>query len=139
MNDELEKYKDIIDLPHHVSKDRRHMPLIDRAAQFAPFAALTGFEEDVDETERVTDDRIEITEDALNEMNERLTRIIARIDSHPEAELSVFTPDARKAGGSVVRIKGRIKRYADIERKLIFEDGRTVSLDDIVSISEAEE
>ncbi len=139
MNDELEKYKDIIDLPHHVSKDRRHMPLIDRAAQFAPFAALTGFEDDVDETERLTDDRTEITEDALNELNERLTSVIARIGSHPEVEFGVFMPDDKKAGGSVVRIKGCLKRYDEIERKLILNDGRTVSLDDIVSISETDE
>jgi hypothetical protein len=130
------KYKDMLDLPHHVSAERKHMPLLDRAAQFAPFAALTGFEDDVEEKERLTDEFIDLAEDELNSLNERFSQFLDRIGERPDVILKVFEQDSRKEGGKVVQIRGRIKRFDEIERMLYFADGKSISLDNIVDIGE---
>jgi hypothetical protein len=139
MNENVDKYKDIIDLPHHESTERKHMPLSDRAAQFAPFAALTGFDDDVEETERLTDHRTEISEDRLIRMDERLNFFLLKIREQPEAEITVFEADEKKEGGSYRNIKGRIKRYDEHDKKLYFTDGRVVALESIVHIYGMEE
>lgn len=136
MNENIDKYKDILELPHHVSTERKQMSLYDRAAQFAPFAALTGFDEDVEETERITDKMTEISEDRLVRMNERLNILMERIKEQPEVVLTVFEEDDKKAGGSYKRIKGRLKRYDETERILYFTDGNTISLDMVTDIEE---
>lgn len=136
MNENIDKYKDILELPHHVSTERKQMSLYDRAAQFAPFAALTGFDEDVEETERTTDKMTEISEDRLVRMNESLNILMERIKEQPEVVLTVFEEDDKKAGGSYKRIKGRLKRYDETERTLYFTDGNTISLDMVTDIEE---
>ncbi len=139
MNENVDKYKDIIDLPHHESAERKHMPLYDRAAQFAPFAALTGFDDDVEETERLTDHRAEISEDRLIRMDEILNFFLLKIREQPEVEITVFEADEKKEGGSYRDIKGRIKRYDEHDKKLYFTDGRVVALESIVHIYGMEE
>ncbi|MCR5822812.1 MAG: hypothetical protein K6G60_00105 [Lachnospiraceae bacterium] len=139
MKENLDAYKDIIDLPHHVSQNRTQMPLTERAAQFAPFAALTGFEDDVEETERITDARIEITEDALREMDERMSSLYERISQRPEIILTVFEKDEKKTGGRYTEVSGRLKRIDEIQRVLYLTDGRSVPLKNVVDIREYEE
>ncbi len=136
MNENIDKYKDILEMPHHVSTERKQMSLYDRAAQFAPFAALTGFDDDVEETERITDKMTELSEDKLVHMNERLNILMERIKEQPEVVLTVFEEDDKKAGGSYKRIKVRLKRYDETERTLYFTDGNTISLDMITDIEE---
>ncbi len=137
MNENTDKYKDIINLPHHVSTERKHMSLYDRAAQFAPFAALTGFEDDVEEKERLTDEKIEIAEDELIRMNERFMMFLSQIGDDPTVSIEVFKADDKKDGGSTVKVTGKIRRFDETERKLYFDDGRVVSLSDIVKIDNA--
>ncbi len=136
MNENIDKYKDILNLPHHTSKERKQMSLYDRAAQFAPFAALTGFDDDVEETERLTDLKTELADDRLTEMDERLNVLLLKIKEQPEVTLIVFENDEKKDGGCYKEIKGRIKRYDENERILYFVDGRTVSIDEISGIGD---
>ncbi len=136
MTENIDKYQDIINLPHHVSKERKHMSLYDRAAQFAPFAALTGFDDDVREEERITDGRIETAEDELVKMNERFSDFLSRLNDKPEVVIDVFEPDEKKEGGKVIEVRGKIKRFEPSERMLYFSDGRRVSLDDITDVKD---
>lgn len=129
------KYQDIIHLPHHVSPTRPPMSMKDRAAQFSPFAALTGYEEAVDETGRLTERRIVPDEDMLVRMSETLQRIAAHIEDHPQVTLTCFVPDARKEGGSYTTLTGHVKKLDEFNRSLTFMDGTVVSLDEIVEIS----
>ena len=91
------RYDEIINLPHHVSKTRPQMPMSDRAAQFAPFAALTGYESAIKETGRLTDERIELDEGALTALNMRYQLLMDALDEEPEVEITYFKPDERKA------------------------------------------
>ena len=93
-------YDDIIDLPHHVSSTRPRMPMIDRAAQFQPFRALTGYEDAVRETARLTDRRIELTEEEKARLDAALQRLMDSISSRPQVSVTWFQPDKRKAGGA---------------------------------------
>ena len=139
MNENVDKYKDIINLPHHESEERKHMSLYDRAAQFAPFAALTGFDDDVEETERVTESRAEMAEDRSVHMDEMLNYFLLKIREQPEIVLTVFEEDAKKAGGSYREIKGRLKRFDEYEKKLYLTDGTAVSVNSITGIYGADE
>ena len=98
-------YDDIIDLPHHVSATRPQMSRLDRAAQFAPFAALTGYGAAIKETARLTDERTERSESELSELNERIHILTERIDEHPEVEIIYFKPDERKDAGAYLTVK----------------------------------
>ena len=102
----MNRYDDIINLPHHVSPTRQRMSLRDRAAQFAPFSALVGYEEAVAETARLTESRPELDEQEQQVINERLTCIAARISEHPEVCIKYFVPDERKSGGAIVEVRG---------------------------------
>lgn len=113
------KYDDIIDLPHHVSATRPHMPMIDRAAQFQPFRALTGYEDAVRETARLTDERPELTEDEKALLDIQLQKLADNIDRQPQVTLTYFRPDRKKAGGAFVMATGRLKKIDDYEGTLI--------------------
>ena len=139
MNENVDKYKEIINLPHHESEERKHMSLYDRAAQFAPFAALTGFDDDVEETERVTESRAEMAEDRSVRMDEMLNYFLLKIREQPEIVLTVFEEDTKKAGGSYREIKGRLKRFDEYEKKLYLTDGTAVSVNSITGIYGADE
>ena len=93
------KYDEILSLPHHVSKTRPQMPMSDRAAQFAPFAALTGYDSAIKETGRLTDERIELDEEALTALDIRYQLLMDAFDDAPEVTITYFQPDERKAGG----------------------------------------
>ena len=128
------KYDDIIELPHHVSSARPQMPMIDRAAQFMPFRALTGYEDAVHETARLTDKRVELTEDEKALLDAKLQRLADRLDSHPQATLTWFQPDKRKTGGAYVTTTGRLRRIDDFEGALILLGGERIFIEDILDI-----
>lgn len=133
-NDDRNPYADIIDLPHHVSPTRKRMPIKDRAAQFAPFAALTGYGDAIEETARQTGSRLGLFEDEIGFMEEKLRLLTAREGERPEAEAVYFVRDPLKDGGSFRTVSGRVKRIDAVERQLIFEDGTEVPLADLVEL-----
>ena len=128
------KYDDIIDMPHHVSKTRPHMSMEDRAAQFSPFAALTGHEEAIEETARLTDVRIELDEDRKEKLNEKLSKVVQGIGSGELLDITYFVPDELKSGGEYVRKKGAVKKYDEYERVLVMEDGEKIQVREILEI-----
>ena len=133
MTEVEEKYGDILDLPYHGTTSRDPMDPIKRAAQFSPFAALTGHEEAIEETGRLTDGRIELDEDA----REKLDYQLGLLAQKPEATVQVryFLADARKAGGSYECAIGTVKKVDAYERQLFLTDGRRIPLADIIDIS----
>ena len=127
-------YEEILHLPHHVSKTHPQMPMHDRAAQFAPFAALTGYGDAVSETARLTDRKIELDEYGLDKLNERLNWIGEHIHEHPEVSVTCFVADKKKAGGSYQTISGVVKRIDEYEKRLILQDGTKLPIEDILEI-----
>ena len=107
-------YDDIINLPRHVSEARPRMPVYDRAAQFSPFAALTGYEAAVAETGRLTDRKAELDEGEKESINERLNLIQENLDKRPEISVTYFVPDKKKAGGEYVTVPGIAKKLTTI-------------------------
>jgi len=129
-----EDYEDIIHLPHHVSPTRAQMPRQNRAAQFMPFAAMTGYEEAVRETARLTDRRIELDEDARALLDEKLRLLMEHAPQRPEAEFLVFRPDGRKEGGSYGSMSGPVRRVDEIAGEIILTDGRRIAFEDVLDI-----
>ena len=125
---ETHKYDDIIDLPHPVSPTRAGMPMIDRAAQFAPFAALTGYDAVIEETGRLTDSAAELTESSKQVLDARLGELAAQCHKKPQIRVTCFVPDSRKSGGSYVVRTGNLKRIDEYEQALIFTDGTRIPL-----------
>lgn len=135
MNGKRGKYDDIISLPHHVSPVHPPMPVGDRAAQFAPFAALTGYEEAVEEAARLTDNRTELNRDRIEELDRELRRLKEHIKERPKAEIIFFKPDERKAGGAFVTAHGEVKKIDEYLGKVIMEDGSIIPIGDIYEIN----
>lgn len=130
------KYDDIIGMPRHTSPRHPRMSMRDRAAQFAPFSALTGYGDVVDETARLTDGRIALTEDAKALLDLRQRLLLERIDARPEITVTYFVADARKSGGSYQTVSGRLLRIDTVEKVLVLENGRRIDTRDVLSISE---
>lgn len=124
------KYNDIMYMPHHRSASRPHMSAYNRAAQFSPFAALTGHDEMILETARLTDQRIEPDEDMTQEINQKLC-LLKDCGEYPVITVEYFVPDGLKAGGAYVRVNGEFKRICEYDGTLIFTDGRSVPIKDI--------
>ena len=129
------KYDEIMGLPHHVSKTRSQMPMSDRAAQFAPFAALTGYDDAVKETGRLTDDKIELEENSLNELNAKIQLLRESLADVPEITFTYFKPDERKAGGAYLTTTGTVKKLDDYERLIVLQNGTKLPMDDIWDIN----
>ena len=127
-------YEDIVDLPHHVSRKHPQPTMADRAARFAPFAAITGYEEMVLEEARVTDDRIEMDESSKAALNEKLNMILEFIDEQSEVSITYFEPDKRKAGGAYVTVTGTVKRIDEYEHLVIMTDGKKINIDEIYNL-----
>ena len=131
------RYADIFDLPHHRSAVRQHMSLYDRAAQFAPFAALSGFDDMVIEEARLTDSRIELSESEIDLLNAVIAGIADTVENggHPAVSVTRFKPDAHKSGGSYETLTGIVKKVDPIEKTLVFygsediEDRRLPTID----------
>ena len=130
----MSDYDDIINLPHHQSKNHPHMSMHDRAAQFAPFAALTGYDDAIKEARRLTDSKPELDENQLEELDQKLADLITRIEEHPEVTITYFEPDDNKDGGEYIAYDGRLSKIDYVRKALIFEDNKTISLSDILKI-----
>lgn len=128
------KYDDIIHLPHHVSETRAHMPMLDRAAQFSPFAALTGYDAAVVETARLTDQKLELDDMQKEHISEQLFELQERISEQPEATAVYFVPDEKKAGGAYETASGKIKKIDEYTQMLSFTDGTEIPFDSIYLI-----
>lgn len=135
MNGESRRYDDIIHRDHHVSDRRPRMSVGDRAAQFSPFAALTGFEAAISETGRLTDGRIELGEDGKAMLDEKLRRVFEQIQWQPQVQLVHFQPDSRKAGGAYLSCTGRVKRIDQHRRTIFLSDGTAIHFDNLYDIS----
>lgn len=133
MTDE-HKYDDIIDLPHHVSTRHPQMSPMDRAAQFSPFAALTGHDAAIKEMARLTEERGELDESRKEELNERLWLIRERLSERPEITFIYFKPDEKKSGGAYLTVTGKVKRIDEYEHQIHLEDGIILLIENIFSI-----
>lgn len=125
------RYDDIIHLPHHVSTAHPPMPAADRAAQFSPFAALTGHEAAIRETARLTDERAELDENAKAVLDEKLRMIQEMLPARPEITVTYFQPDAKKSGGAYVSVTGRVKKLDLYRQCLLMEDGLRIPLGEL--------
>ena len=122
-------YDDIINLPHHVSATRPQMSMMDRAAQFSPFAALTGYDAAIKETGRLTDEKIEMDEEALNILNMKFQILARSLDDEPEVTFTYFKPDERKAGGAYLTASGVVKKIDAFERMIVMRNGTKIPMD----------
>lgn len=129
-----DNYKDIINMPHHQSKTHPHMSMYDRAAQFSPFAALTGYDDAVEETARLTDTKAELSEDMKQEINRRLILIQENIKEHPKISITYFKKDGKKDGGVYVTKTGQVKGIDYFKRIIKMQDGSEIIIDDIAEI-----
>lgn len=127
-------YDDIINLPHYVSKKRPQMSIEARSAQFAPFAALTGYDEQVKETARLTDKKIELEEGQKEILNNKLLYILENIDSKPEITFTYFVKDNKKSGGKYIEKTGIIRKIDMIEQYIQFIDKSKININDIIEI-----
>jgi hypothetical protein len=128
------EYDDIISLPHHVSAERPHMPMIDRAAQFAPFAALTGYGAAIEEAARLTDQKLELDEEQKQVISKCLFELQGRIKEHPAVALTYFIQDPRKSGGKYKSGTVAAEKVDGLAGVLYLADGEAVSFDDIYTI-----
>lgn len=132
MNRQAEdKYADIINLPHHVSRNHPQMSMGDRAAQFSPFAALTGHDAAIAEAARLTDERPILDESVKQEISDLIQ--LASTDSNLVLNIVYFVPDTRKAGGAYMEITGRFKKLIPHEKQLIMDSGIRIPVEDIIS------
>lgn len=130
MND----YSDIINLSRPVSK-RPRMTLEQRSAQFAPFAALTGYEGQVKETARLTNKRIEINEELKEILNQKIRLIQEKIKEQPQIEITYFIPDSKKEGGKYKTVTNSVKKIDTYKNEIILIDGTTIAIDEIIDIN----
>ena len=128
------KYDDIIHLPRHVSTKRAPMSMVDRAAQFSPFAALTGYDGVIRETARLTDSDKELDESSKVELNEKLQIIAGMIEQLPEVTIVHFQKDLRKAGGAYISTTGRVKKIDLYEQEIVLTDRTRIPIDGIYQI-----
>lgn len=128
------KYDAILHLPHHVSEKHPPIPMEERAAQFSPYAALTGFGAVIDETRRLTDPRHTLSEEALFHLNRQYQLLLEHLPERPEITLTYFQPDARKDGGAYLTLTGRVKKVEAYEQRLVLEDGTAIAMENIMSM-----
>ena len=131
---DIHNYEDILHLPHHVSTRHPQMARRNRAAQFAPFAALPGHREELSETARLTEAQKELDENKKTMLNMILTEIMVHIKEHPFVELTYFEQDERKAGGHYITLQAFVKAFDELHRSLKFTDGTLIRIDDIYDI-----
>lgn len=130
-------YDDIIDLPHPVSENRKRMSMLDRAAQFSPFAALTGYDAAIRETGRLTDERIEFDVDGKAMLNDKLRMLAERQTEQPEITVIYFVPDERKHGGAYAEVTDRVRKVDGRRQMLFMVDGKEILFDDVYDIHSA--
>ena len=130
----MKPYEDIINLMHHTSTSRPRMSAHDRAAQFSPFAALTGYDTAIAETARLTDTRVELDEYSKADLNEKLCIIQDQMDLQPEVSITYFQPDKIKSGGAYITANGCVKKIDEYEHAVVMQDATRIPIDDIFEI-----
>ena len=129
------KYDDMVYMQNPTPTCKPRMSLHDRAAQFSPFAALTGYDAAVEETARLTDTRLELSEDMKTILNEKMQMILDNADSEPVVTITYFVPDKRKAGGAYVDVAGIVKEIDEYERCIVMTDKKKISIEQIREIN----
>lgn len=129
-----EDYSDIINLPHHVSRNHPQMPMEARAAQFAPFAALTGYDAVIHETARLTDKQVELEEYDNDRLNRIFSELMDSLEKHPMVTVSYFKPDEHKAGGAYMTVSGKLKKIDTYEQIMKMEDGTVIPIGSIMDL-----
>lgn len=127
-------YEDIVNLPHPVSRYHVPMPLIQRAAQFAPFAALTGYDEAIEETGRQTDDRVALSESEITILNRKLQILEQILDRRPEVTITYFVPDLRKKGGAYHTVSGSLEKIDAQHQRIVMRSGEVISMGQLIGI-----
>ena len=127
-------YDDIIDLPHPTSERHPRMPMVNRAAQFSPFAALTGYDAAVKETARLTDAKVELTEEEKSILDVKLQMLADRLVSQPTVKFTYFKPDQKKAGGAYLTVSGIVKKIDGLAGDIVLTDGQRISIENILDI-----
>ena len=127
------RYSDIINLPHHQSKNRPQMSNFDRAAQFSPFAALKGYDDEIDEAARFTESRIDADDERIREINEKLLLLKESARQHPTVRIIYFQPDDKKAGGAYLTAEGALKKLDEYNRQIHLANTK-ISFDSITKI-----
>ena len=130
----IEDYSDIINLPHHVSHNHPQMPMEARAAQFAPFAALTGYDVVIHETARQTDKQVELEEYDNERLNRIFSELMDSLEEHPVVTVSYFKPDEHKAGGAYMTVSGKLKKIDTYEQIMKMEDGTVIPIGSIMDL-----
>ena len=125
------QYDDIINMIHHVSMTRSHMPALDRAAQFSPFAALTGHDAAIKETARLTNERIDLDESSKELLDEKLLILREHIEEHPKVSLTYFKQDEKKSGGEYQSVTNKIIKLNEYENTILLEDGTIIPVKDV--------
>ena len=128
------KYDDMIYLPNPTPTCKPRMSLHDRAAQFSPFAALTGYEDAVEETARLTDTRLELSEDMKTILNEKMQMIVDNMDADPIVTITYFVPDKKKEGGVYVDVTGIVKEINEYERCIVMTDKKKIPIEQVRAI-----
>ncbi len=128
------KYDDIINLPHHTSPKRLRMSMLDRAAQFSPFAALTGYDSAIKETARLTEERIELDENEQEALDVQLQIIREHLKEKPEITVTYFQQDVRKAGGAYLSLTGNVKQIDDYEKCIVMMDKQKIPVENVISV-----
>ena len=129
-----DSYDDIINLPHHVSKSHAPMSMMNRAAQFAPFAALTGHSAAIEETARLTDEQQELAEEDSDALNQKMVYLREVINEHPTITITYFELDKKKAGGKYKSIEGQLKNIDDYNQSIVLKSGEVIFLQSILDI-----
>ena len=129
-----DQYEDIINLPHPVSSKHPQMSMEERAAQFAPFAALSGYGEEIDEASRITYDKIDLSDNKMNVINNNLLIIKDNIKSKPMVIITYFVSDDKKNGGYYKTCVKNVKKIDDVYKKIIFSDNSSVSMNDVLNL-----
>ena len=127
-------YEDIIELPHHQSMKHPHMSVHDRAAQFMPFAALTGYEDEIAEAGRLTDSKADLDESVQQVISDTLSRILLKIREHPEVRGFCFVPDERKEGGAVSSFSGKAVKVDADRQLLVLQDGQRLPFSELIEL-----
>ena len=128
------RYDDIIQLPHHQSTKRAHMSLHDRAAQFAPFAALTGHEAAIEETARLTENEIMLDETAIADVNDKLYEISQHLAEQWRVSITYFKPDRKKQGGAYLTDVGVIRKINETEQFILMDSGMRIKMEQIIKV-----
>ena len=134
-NKDTHQYDDIINMQHHISSNREHMSELDRAAQFSPFAAVTGYDGAIKETARLTEQRIELDETAKTVLDEKLRIVQEQLSRQQEITIVFFKPDEMKAGGTYISMRCIVKKIDEYERIVVMQDGTRIPIEEIVDIT----